>query len=217
MSAGASAQTPEPGRNTPQAQKDTPKKGGGRAILADRRFAAGVLASIILVFTPLGARMSLQRAVDRVEEQFYTGVEPYGAVAGYLEDASEAALGLISLGTQYDAVSGQVGGLRADRTLLLDALESGDISELSHANGLVVQSFDSLKNALLSLELSEQDAGNMDDYVSRFEGAEGAIGHSGYDRAVEDFTENTYDRFPASLIGSALGVEPPEPFQEGTS
>ena len=192
------------------------KRSGGesRRILWDRRFAAGVLIFVLLVFLPLGARLSLRRAVRHVEDGFFTGVEGRGAVADYLEDAENAALGLITVGANYEAAGDATGELRVDRGLLLDALKDGDISEIANANALVVKSFNVLREALQALPLSEEDAMDLDYYATQFDGAQGAIPHSGYDQAVREFDDGVYSRFPASLIGSALGVEPPRYFNE---
>lgn len=181
-----------------------------KKLLSDRRFAAGILALVVLVFTPLGAGMSLKRAVRKVEEQFFTGVDGRGAVADFLEDANNAALGLITVGAKYDAAAEETGELRVDRSFLLDAMEGRDVSAYAGANALMGKSFAALKEKLLSLELSEQDAADVDYYVSQFEGAQGAVSHAGYNEAAAEFIADTYERFPASLIASALGVEPPQ-------
>ncbi len=188
------------------------KADGSRNILLDRRVAAGVLALVVLVFTPLGARMSLKRAVRDVEEQFFTGIGGRGSVSDFLSDSVDAALGLISVGAGYEAAGDETGELRVDRGLLLDALEDGDISEIATANALVVRSFNALKDALLSLPLTDDDAMSVDYYVSSFEGAQGAVSHSTYNEAVAEFIADTYRRFPAKLIGSVLGVDPPRSF-----
>ncbi len=185
-----------------------------KKLLTDRRFAAAVLAVVVLVFTPLGAGMSLKRAVGRVEEQFFTGVDGRGAVSDLLSDSVDAALGLISVGANYEAAAEETGELRVDRGLLMDALKGGDISEIQGANALTVRSFNALRDTLLSLPLTEDDAMSVDYYARSFEGAQGAVSHAGYDEAVAEFIAGTYERFPAKLIGSALGVEPPQSFHE---
>lgn len=188
--------------------------GGSPNILSDRRFAAGVLAFVVLVFTPVGARMSLSRAVRDVEEQFFEGIGGRGSIADYLEDCVDNAVGLISVGADYAAAEAETGELRVDRGLLIDALEGGDISEISNANALMAASFNALRDKLATLPLSDDDAMSVDYYVSQFENAQGAVSHSGYNEAAAEFIAETYDRFPAKLVGSALGVDPPELFNE---
>ncbi len=194
-----------------QAQAREPK--GGAGIAADRRFAAAVMALVILIFTPIGARMSLRRAVDGVEELFFTGVQGRGAVADFLEDAKDAALGLITVGAKYDAAAGETGELRADRGLLLDALKDGDIGEIANANALMAESFNALRDKLGTLGLSGEDAEALRSYGESFDGAQGAVAHSNYNEAAAEFIADTYRRFPANIIGSALGVDPPAQFK----
>lgn len=183
------------------------------SLLSDRRFAAGILALSVLVFTPIGARLSLGRAVDRTEEQFFTGVDGRGAIADFLDDVENAATGLLSVASGYEAAEEEAGALRVDRTFLNDAMEGEDISEYFSANELVTASFNALRDTLRSLPLSEQDAEDLRYYSDLFDNAQGAILHAGYNEAAEAFIEDTYDRFPAKLLASLLGVEPPEKFQ----
>lgn len=182
-------------------------------LFQSRRFAAAVLALAIVFGVPLGSARSLRLAVDRVEEQFFTGVEGRGAIAVYLEVAGNAALGLISVGAKYDTAAEATGQLRVDRSFLMDAMKGRDISFYAGANALMRDSFAALRDKLLSLELSEQDAADVEYYVNQFEGAQGAANHAGYNEAVEEFTEKTFDRFPASFFGGLLGVNPPKKFQ----
>ena len=185
----------------------------GADLLKNRRFAAIVLAAVVILGVPLGSARSLRHAAKQVEAQFFTGVEGRGAIADYLEDASAAALGLVTVGARYDAAQEETGELRFDRSCLLDAMEGKRVAGYAAANALVVKSFGALKDKLWSLELSEQDAADVEYYANQFEGAQGAVNHAGYNEAVEEFTQKTYDRFPASLFAGLLGVEPPEKFE----
>lgn len=186
----------------------------GAALFADRRFAAGVMALIILIFTPIGARMSLDRAVDNVEEQFFTGAGGRGAVADFLGDAEDAAMGLVTVGAGYGEAQAETAGLRADRELFLDALDSGDIPQIAAANAALTGSFNALRDKLLALGVTGRDAEDLEYYGQQFDGAQGAVHHAGYNEAAAEFIADTYDRFPANVIGSVLGVDPPELFQE---
>ncbi len=184
-----------------------------RKLLSDRRVAAAVLALVVLIFTPLGAKMSLQRAAEKVEEQFFTGVDGRGAIADYLSDSANAALGLVTVGAGYDDAAGETGDLRAARSALLDVMDGRDVSQYAEANLRLVQSFRALRDVLLAVPLTEEDTRSLELYVSTFEGAQGAVNRAGYNEAVEDFTENTLGEFPAGLLGGLLGVDPPEKFQ----
>lgn len=181
-----------------------------KKLLSDRRFAAAVLVLVILVFTPLGARRSLKRAVQNVEAQFFTGVDGRGSVADFLSDSADAALGLITVGAHYEAAEEETYELREDRHILLRSLEAGDIFVIVNANDLLVASFQALRDTLLTLPLTEEDAQSLETYATAFEGAQGAVNHAGYNEAAKAFIADVYERFPASLIASALGVDPPQ-------
>lgn len=199
------------------AAQSAPETGGAKqsGFAQNRRLAAAVLAAVVLVFTPLGAWRSLKGAVGRVEDQFYTGVNGRGAVADYIADAENAALGLITTGANYEAAERETQALRDARAALADVLEENTprLSEVRGANESMSGAFAGLKEALLSLELSEQDAANIEYYSAQFEGAEGAVSHAGYNEAAEEFTEKVYNSFPTKLIGGLFNVEPPEIFQ----
>lgn len=189
------------------------KKGGG--LLKNRRFAAGVLAAVIVIGVPLGSARSLKSAAGRVEEQFYTGVNGRGAIADYIDDALKASLGLLSVGANYDAASDAAQTLRDAREDALALMETSrpEITELKSANDELKTAFDGLKGALLNMQLSEQDAANLNSYVSQFEGAEGAVSHSGYNEAADEFAASVMGAFPAKLIGGIFGIDPPAKFE----
>ncbi len=179
-------------------------------ILKSRRTAAGVLAAVIILLTPLGSALSLGRAVDKVEARFSEGVGTSGSIESYLEDALRGALGLITIGGNYGDLSRETGELRAAREAMMSF--EGSISETGVMNRELQRAFGALKSGLMSQNLTSDDSSNLDYYANIFEGAEGAISHSGYNEAVEEFTRDVYDRFPASLTGRLLGVDPPEYF-----
>lgn len=181
-------------------------------------FALAVLVAVVLIATPFGAWRSLRGAVRDVERQFYTGVAPYGAVADYLADSENAALGLITLGAKYDALSAQTQALRESRETFMTVLgdKSSSISDIEAANGLLRESFDGLRDALTTaVPLSEQEGEDLDYYSRQFDSSQGAVARSGYNEAVEKFNEGVYSRFPAKVIASVFGVDPPEGFRTG--
>ncbi len=178
-------------------------------------FAAGVLAAVVITATPFGAWRSLRRAVRDVERQFFIGVAPYGAAADFLADSEDAALGLITVGANYDALSEKLDALRSSRETFIRVLDSKGVSiaEIEDANADLARSFIGLREALLTMPLSEQEAADAEYYARLFESSQGAVSRCGYNEAVEEFNEDVYSRFPASLVGSLFGVDPPESFR----
>lgn len=207
--ASAPAPDPKKGSGSSRPGAEDTKAPARKGFLVNTRLAAVILVAVVLVLTPIGARSSLRRAVSRVERQFYTGVAPYGAIADYLEDTKNAVRGILSVASNYDAVSREAEALRESRIRLEDA--SG-ISESFSANADVAAGFDELRQALGRQTLTDADAESLEYYGQLFDGSQGAIRQAGYNEAVYDFNENVYNTFPASLIGSALGVDPAESF-----
>lgn len=174
-----------------------------RKLFTDRRFAAGLLALVILVFTPLGAKMSLQRAVDKVESGL--GLDEYMA------DSINAARNLITLGSSL-GLEAETGALR-DAMRTCQSLDEDDtVAQKAEANRALAAAFESLRSAIAGLELAERDAESLEIYVNSFAGPQAAMGRSGYNDSVREFTDNVYNKFPTRQLGSLLDVEPPEYF-----
>lgn len=179
--------------------------------LNSRRVAVCVLAAVIVIFTALGGALSLRRACRNVEELFYDGVGNAGSIDSYLDDALRGALGLVTTAEDYPSLAGDTAELRAAREAMLGSRD-GDIVNIAVDNRVLVKAFSALKAGLLAEQLPEQAAEDVEYYSGLFEGAEGAIAHSGYNEAVEEFIEGPYSRFPASLLGSLFGIDPPDYF-----
>jgi hypothetical protein len=180
-------------------------------ILKSKKTAAAVLCIVIIIFTPIGSKLSLQRAADKVEDMFYDGVynsdEKYtaGAIDTYLQSRIQASLGLITVGANDASLSEETDALRNARNALLDA---DSIEEKYQANVLLEEAWNTLYDAITA---KGGDA-NADAYADTLSGAQGAIAHSGYNEAVAEFTEGTMHRFPANLISKLLSVKAPQSF-----
>lgn len=190
------------------------------SILKSRKTAGLVLALVILIATPLGSKRSLNSAARDIENMFYNGVyieaENYtsGAIADYLQDASKAALGLVTVGANYDSLTEETASLRMAREVLVDLLDFGAISHKYEANQQVIKAWDTLYSALQNTELSDYDKESVEEYASLFEGAQGAIQMNRYNDAVDNFEADVLYRFPAVIIAGFLGVDAPERFSE---
>lgn len=174
-----------------------------KKLTTDWRVAAGVLAAVILIFTPLGAKLSLQRAVDRVEGGL--------AIDEYMTDSMNAARNLITLGSSL-GLDVETDTLRDYLQVCLDLGSDASVSERAAANRDLASGFEDLRSAIAGQELSERDAESLEIYTTSFEGPQAAIGREGYNGDVDKFISGTYNKFPTSLIGSLLGVDPPEYF-----
>ena len=185
--------------------------------LKSRWTAAAVLAAVVLIFTPLGAKRSLEKAVADAEDAFYTGAYiedgdyTAGSIDSYLESRINAALGLVTVGRNYPALSEATDALADARTELLEA-ES--ITDKYLANEALEAAWTELYSELSVAGADETDISNADEYAALLEGAQGAINMSGYNESVDRFNEEVLDRFPAELIASVFSIEPPESFGE---
>lgn len=174
-----------------------------KKLLNDRRLAAGVLAVAVLVFTPLGAKLSLQRAVNKVQRGL--------AVEEYISDSVNAARNLVTLGSSL-GLDVETDTLRDYMTACEKLGDNASPKALAQANRDLASAFEDLRSAIAGQELSERDAESLELYTNAFTGPQAAIGRESYNEDVDKFMTGTYDKFPASLIGSLLGVEPPEYF-----
>ncbi|MGM9522137.1 MAG: hypothetical protein ACI3VB_06625 [Oscillospiraceae bacterium] len=196
-------------------------------ILKSRKTAALILAAVIIVFTPLGARLSLQRAADKVENMFYDGVyieeEKYtsGAIADYLEDVIKNTRGLVTVGTDVNALSDETEALRSALNALIDA---ETIGEKYSANAAVIDSAEKFYNAAKSAlnpnsvsysELAdtiEKSLSNLEEYYSNLVAVEGSIELNRYNDAVAEFEADVLGRFPAGAIANIFSIDLPDSF-----
>ncbi len=186
-------------------------------LLKKREVSIIVFVLAVLIATPLGMKISLQRAADKVRSGFYNGVyledENYTTQGAnsYFEDISHNALGLITVGSNYDAVSAETAAVKVARERLLAA---ETIEEQSETNESLVSAVDALTDALQNMELSESDCDNFLSYSESFSGAEGALINSArhYNDSVEEFETDVLGRFPAGAIAKIFSVRLPETF-----
>jgi hypothetical protein len=183
--------------------------------LKSRKTAAVVLVIVILIATPLGSARSIRKEASKVEDMFYNGVYvkdgnyTSGAISDYLSDASRAAIGLVSVASNYDNLSDETESLRSAREELIDAV---DISAMYTANSKMQSAWENLYGLIQSENLSDSEKDSIEDYASLFEGAEGAVKKNGYNDAVSEFNDEILGRVPANVIAGIMGVDGPESF-----
>jgi len=170
-------------------------------LFKSRKFAWCVFAVLAVGFLLIGVNRSVASKAKTVETTFYNGVydseEQYTrpAIDEKLTERENAALGLITCASGYDALSEQTADLRTSRNALLAA---SSIPEKYSANQQLESTFQTLYAALTDSAsgASETDLANAASYDSVFSGAENVIEQSGYNDGV--------DGFYSSVMGSAL-------------
>lgn len=196
-------------------------------ILKSRRTAALILVAVIIVFTPLGAYLSLQRAADKVENMFYDGVyiedEEYtsGAIADYLEDVIKNVRGLVTVGTDVDALSDETEALRSALNALIDAetivekytayAEVKDTAEAFYSAAVSALDPTQVSSSEL-IDTIENSLSNLEEYYSNLVDVEGAIELNRYNDAVAEFETDVLGRFPAGMIANIFSIDLPDSF-----
>ena len=187
------------------------------SIVKSRTAAAIVLAAAVLIFTPLGSKLSLERAVRNVENGFYEGVYvedgdyTSGSISLYLSDSCRAALGLVTVGVNYSELSSSSDGLRSAREALLDATS---ISAMGKANAGLVSAYEAFLLAAAPVDFSGHDLESFHLYCELFEQSQSAISRNPYNASVADFKSNIFERFPADIISHAFSISGPQFFGE---
>ena len=170
-------------------------------LFKSRKFAWCVFVVLAVGFLLIGVNRSVSTKANAVEKAFYNGAydstEQYTrpAIDGKLADRENAALGLITCASGYDALSEQTADLRTARNALLAA---SSIPEKYSANLQMEGAFQALYTVLTGSGsgASKTDLATAASYNSVFSGAENVIEQSGYNDGV--------DGFYSSVMGSAL-------------
>ena len=186
-----------------------------KKLLTDWRAGAAALLAVVLICTPIGAKRSLRAAVEDVEAGFWEGAGGRIPLADFVVDAKNAATGLLVMASRYEVDAGLLDSLRKAQTALMDYLDSDHPAP----SGLcfLVEALDApmeaVSDALRACELDEMDTNTADLYREAYVNARSAMGRSNYNESVDEFIVDVYCHFPSKLIGSLLGVDPPEKFQ----
>ena len=180
-------------------------------LIKNSKVAAVICLVVIVLSVALGSRRSLQKACDRVEQSFYTGVEADGylhkSVASQLKMRMNNANGALSLTGDYAPTETE--NARQIRQDLYSALEyQSSPSYLFQLNGQLTEAMQRLDKAMAGAELPESDQKAYEKYYSDFNAAMDVIEDSGYNEAVQDFNTQVLQRFPANIIQSS-GVQAP--------
>lgn len=185
--------------------------------LKNRKTAWIILIAVILIMTPLGMKLSLERAVRKVEDGFEEGVEVRSgsttyvanSVTKYAGDAVNQARGLVSTANNVSELSREAKRLSDARIHLDDAKSRDDV----YAALLEVsEAARALERAGENVTMSASDRKNWDAYSKDLTNAlDSAFQQvNNYNSAVDAFCEDVLGKFPASLIARLLSVDAPE-------
>ncbi|UOO37006.1 hypothetical protein IZU99_06935 [Oscillospiraceae bacterium CM] len=180
-----------------------------------KRPVAWLVVLVVIVFGTLyGVHRSVSAASQKIEATFYNGVylenEKYTqpSIQSQLDKRSEAALGLVTLGSRFGALEAETGALRAARQNLLSAQT---ISQKYTANTQLQSAYQVLYAALAAQDLGDRtEAASY--YASVLGGAQAVIQNSAYNGAVAAYRNMTLAAFPVVLLKNLAFVSYPDYF-----
>lgn len=188
-------------------------------LLKNRKTAIAIFIVVVIAFSLIGCRLSFSKACDTIELAFYdraaiTADDVYGyysAPASHLNYCARYANRLLSI------VSGHVpeelyNGVYESRAALLDALGTGDISDMYDAYTALTEAVEALHETAGTMTFSDT-SDDYDTVYADFISASQAAGESGYNLYVDEFIQNTANQFPTSILRRLTGVELPEKFE----
>lgn len=172
--------------------------------------AVAVLLAVVVVAgsTFTNALIRMTEECQRIEDGFYTSETGAKSIYAYLGSRLDAANGLWTILINHDAEA--AASLNQARSGLLDAYDDRDISDMYDANSDLENAFDEAVSALSGYTLSTLESDALNDYTITFDGAQRMIDQNAYNSGVLEFMRSTYNKFPAVLLASLLGIDAPE-------
>lgn len=186
------------------------------SILKKRSTAVVITILVIIIATLFGVHRSVGKQADKIEAQFYEGVylkdEGYyqASIAGQLEVRESAALGLVSLASNYDSLSSETKSLRNARNELIEA-ES--IEEKYLANEKLQKAYTALYDAFVAEDISAREISGAEDYAYLMDAAQQLIKSSDYNSTVAEFINSDLRAFPVNILKHIAFCDYPEYFE----
>ncbi|NCB50904.1 MAG: hypothetical protein EOM54_03325 [Clostridia bacterium] len=172
--------------------------------------AVAVLLAIIVVAGSIFANtfIRLTEECQKVEDGFYTSDTGSKNIYAYLGSRLDASNGLWTILINHDAEA--AASLNQARSALLDAYDNRDISDMYGANSELEKAFNEAMSVISGYTLTSLESDALNDYTIIFDGAQRMIDQNSYNSGVLEFMRTTYNKFPAVLLASLLGVQAPE-------
>ena len=169
------------------------------------KFAAGFLVAIAILALFGGTHKSLAALSNRVEEQFYTGVEhktdgyTMASIHSQINAGMDSALVLVAVARNYPELADKADTLAGCREELFDA---DDIYEFNGLTSAMQEAFESLYASALTVDMSDRDRIVAAACASDFESVliYLAVLAESYNETVNDYWKVSH-AFPASVFG----------------
>lgn len=178
-----------------------------------RQGAIAIVAVVIVLATLFGVRRSLNKASEQVSEMFYIGADASGyGIATDLDKIMEFSGNLVTVankyGTQFSDPAQAVTQARQELA------RAEGVSEQYEASQALLQAVETLNQALLDGELSDQDEQYRSELYASILSRTTIIAHEAtdYNAQVRAFNQDVLGAFPANLLGGLAGVDQLEEF-----
>ncbi|MDR1299694.1 MAG: hypothetical protein LBJ84_05525 [Oscillospiraceae bacterium] len=175
-------------------------------VLKSRKTAFAALILAVLVFTPIGVRMSFSREGAKVERVFYGGIpgESYTKppIDAQLNTYAEAMLGYATVAAKYPDLAGGAEAMLAARRELLSAETA---MEKYRAFIDLTQAYYGVHEIIISASRQQNDYDAWNDYGSTRHGANMYI--KGVVKEYNDRVDrllNMAEKFPIRYLGGGL-------------
>ena len=187
------------------------------SILKKRSTATVVFVVVVVLFSFLGCRRSLNKACRQAEAAFFDksllkADGGYSAPADHLENCVDLSNRLLSVIGTDGQWSGAYDAVKAARSDLLDALDARDIPAIGAANQALVDAIAQVEAAKAAGAPLPESHDDYDKIVSDFHSAQDELESSAYSSHIQTFRDDVLSAFPTSILRRLTGVSAPETF-----
>ncbi len=182
-----------------------------------RSVAIGVFVLVVLVFSLIGSRLSLDRACRKAEAAFFDAdlldaKDYYTCPGDQLEHCVDYATRLLTVIGMDGVWSDAYEALVQARLGLMDALDAKNIPDAAAANQALAEAVAQVEAVRASGADLPASYDDFDEIVAGFEGAQAVLDAPAYNEHLLAFREDVLGAFPANILGRLLGVKAPETF-----
>jgi hypothetical protein len=191
------------------------------AAFKKRSTAALVAVVVIVLGTLFGVHRSISSQTAKIEKMFYNGVTVTDSVTkstyvqpsiqSQLDKRQNAAMGLVSVASNYGDLKDLTDTLRSARLELVDATS---IPAKFTANEKMQAAYVRLYSALSQHGLKDNEKASSMSYAETLNGAQGVIEKSDYNKQVTAF-RRSLNGFPVNILKNLAFVKYPDAFGFG--
>lgn len=184
--------------------------------LKNRKIAVIISVAVIIVSVLIGVNKSVYAQIKKLNDSFENGVyissEDYTqpGIGRQLAKRTDAALGLVTLASEFGDMAQEQSDLRSAREALMSA---GTIQEKFLCNEALEEAYKHIVLAFSYETLDEKQQNAYDSYTSTMDGAQSLITSSSYNRTVAEFENEVLNAFPVNILHFNFITGTPEYFR----